>query len=175
MRLNNKSFENRPKIKLKLTAGDRVVEAFGIIFLIILIALPIIYQKDLPDRVPIHFNAAGQPDDYGNRSSMWILPVTGASMYLLLTILSFFPRIYNFPVKITPENAIIQYRLATRLLRVLKTVLLMMFSFLSYQTIQTARGGAAGLGKSFLPIFLIITFGVVIFYLVQSLNRQHDS
>lgn len=168
-------FEERPSLKLKLTAGDWVIEVFGVIFLVILVLLPIIFQKDLPERIPIHFNGAGIPDGYGGRSSLWILPMTGIGLYLLLTILSFFPRIYNFPVKITPENALVQYRLASRLLRVLKTIILMMFSFICYQTIQAAKGGVAGLGKSFLPIFLILTFGVVIFYLVQSLNRQHDS
>jgi len=40
---------------------------------------------------------------------------------------------------------------------------------MSFQTIKTAIGGAAGLGKVFFPVFLLLTFAPIIIYLVQSL------
>jgi uncharacterized membrane protein len=165
----------RPKIKLKRKSFDWVLEFVAFAFLVILISLPLIYLKNLPETIPVHFNAAGQPDDYGSLSSLWFLPLTGAFMYLMFTILEGFPQIYNYPVQITPENAVIQYRLATRLIRILKTVILFTFSIISFQTIKTATGGAAGLGKAFLPVFLMLTFAPIIIYLVQSLNNRHSS
>ncbi len=167
--------KNRPKIKIRLTAPDWATEFIAFFFLIILIAIPLIYYNDLPDKIPVHFNASGQPDGYGTRSTLWILPLTGAFMYLIMTILGAFPNIYNYPVEITPENAVPQYRLATRLIRILKTVILVIFSFISYQTIRTATGAAAGLGKAFLPVFLLLTFGVIIIYIVNSLNNRRTS
>jgi uncharacterized membrane protein len=164
-----------PLIKIRLSKFDWVAEFIALSFLIILFAIPLIYYNGLPDRIPVHFNASGVPDGYGNRSTLWILPVTGAFMYLLMTVTGAFPQIYNFPVKITPENAVTQYRLATRLIRILKTAIMVMFSFLSYQTIRTATGNAAGLGKAFLPVFLLITFGVIIVYIVLSLNNRQSS
>ena len=163
----------RPKIKLKRTTLDWVFEITAFAFFALLIILPAIYFRDLPDTIPVHFNAAGNPDGFGSRTTLWILPLTGAFMYILMTIVEAFPHIYNFPVEITEENAPAQYRLATRLIRILKTVILIMFSYISYQTINTATGGAAGLGKVFLPVFLLITFGVIIIYIVQSLNNRH--
>lgn len=165
----------RPKIKLKRTSFDWVLEFVAFAFLLILITLPLMYLKTLPETIPVHFNAAGQPDDYGSRSSLWFLPLTGVFMYLMFTILEGFPQIYNYPVQITPENAVIQYRLATRLMRILKTVILFTFSIISFQTIKTATGGAAGLGKVFFPVFLLLTFAPIIIYLVQSLNNRHSS
>jgi len=165
----------RPRIKLKRTSFDWVLEFVAFAFLFILITLPLIYLKDLPGSIPVHFNASGQPDDYGSRSSLFLLPVTGIFMYLLMTILEAFPHIYNFPVKITIENAPVQYRIATRLIRILKTVVLVLFSFISFQTIKTATGGAAGLGKAFLPVFLLLTFAPIIIYLIQSLNNRQNS
>jgi hypothetical protein len=61
------------------------------------------------------------------------------------------------------------------MMRILKTVMLLMFAFINYKTKQTATGGAAGLGKVFLPVFLILTFGVVIIYLVRSNNNRDQS
>jgi uncharacterized membrane protein len=166
---------SRPRIKISLTSFDWATELLALMLLVLLIAIPVFSLNDLPDRIPVHFNSAGQPDGFGNRTSLWILPVTGAFMYLLLTVIGAFPQIYNFPVKITPENALTQYRLATRLIRILKTVILVLFSFISYQTIRTATGNASGLGKAFLPVFLLITFGVIIFYIVLSLNNRQSS
>jgi uncharacterized membrane protein len=170
---NNKS--NRPRIKVKLTMFDWVSEIVAFAFLIVLIALPIIYYNDLPESIPSHFNAAGQPDDFSSKSSLWFLPITSVFMYLLMTVIEAFPHIYNFPVEITPENALTQYRIATRLIRILKTVIIVIFSFISFQTIKTATGGATGLGRAFFPVFLLLTFGIIIFYIIQSLNNRYKN
>lgn len=170
---NNKL--NRPKIKLRLTAIDWIVEIIAFSFFIIIIALPLIYFRQLPDTIPTHFNASGTPDGYGSKNTLWILPVTAVFMYLMMTVLEALPHIYNYMVEITPENAPTQYRIATRLIRILKTVILVLLAFISYKTIKTTTGGAAGLGKAFLPVFLLLTFGITIFYIVQSLNNRHKT
>ena len=148
----------RPRIRLKRTPFDWALEFVAFAFLLILFTLPLIYLKTLPETIPVHFNASGQPDGYGSRSTLFLLPAIGAIMYLLMTIVEAYPHIYNFPVAITQENAPVQYRIATRLIRILKTVILVTFSFISFQTIKTATGGATGLGKAFLPVFLLLTF-----------------
>jgi uncharacterized membrane protein len=167
--------EDRPVIKIKLTAPDWAVEFIGLTMLILLFVLPLFYLPQLPERIPIHFNAAGLPDGYGSRSSIWFLPATGVFMYILLTVVSAFPQIYNFPVKITEKNAQVQYRLATRFIRILKTLILILFLYLTYQTINSALSKTLGLGKSFLPVFLIITIFPIIFYVVKALNNKHGN
>ncbi|MEI6049502.1 MAG: DUF1648 domain-containing protein [Bacteroidota bacterium] len=173
--MNTNIKNNKPKIKISRTALDWAIELIAFFFLLIQIVIPLVYYKELPVTIPTHFNSAGLPDGFGSRSTLWILPVTSLFMYLLMTILEAFPQIYNFPVEITPENAPTQYRMATRLIRILKTVILIIFSFISYQTIKTAIGTSAGLGKAFLPVFLLITFGVIIVYVVWSLNNRHNN
>jgi uncharacterized membrane protein len=166
--------KNMPKIRIRRTTFDWVIEIMAFLFLVFQIILPLIYYNHLPERIPVHFNGAGQPDGYGSRSTLWILPATSLFLYLLLTILEAFPYIYNFPVEITPDNAVTQYTLATRLIRILKTVLLIIFSFISYKTIKTSTGETVGLGKAFLPVFLLLTFGVVVIYIVRSLNNRYS-
>jgi uncharacterized membrane protein len=165
--------KNRPKIKITLTFTDWIIEFVAFLFFIIMIGLPLIYSGKLPERIPVHFNFAGVPDGYGTVVTLWILPVTGAIMYLGMTILQAYPHIYNYPVEITSENILIQYKLAVRLIRILKTLILVIFSFISYKTIKTALGNSAGLGKAFLPVFLLLTFGIIIIYFVRSLNNRH--
>ena len=137
--------KNHPKIQIRLTIHDWVMEITGVALLIIIIALPLIFIKELPEIIPTHFDASGQPDGFGGKSSFWILPLSGIIIYVLLTILEAFPHIYNFPVKITQENAEIQYRLATRMLRILKIQILIMYSFILYMTIKTVKGETSGL------------------------------
>jgi uncharacterized membrane protein len=127
----------------------------------------------LPERIPTHFNGAGVPDGFGAKSSVWTLPAIGVFMYILMTAVSAFPQIFNYPVKITEQNAPVQYRLATRFIRILKTLILVLFLFLSYKTFSTALGKTMGLGKAFLPVFIILTIFPIIFYLVKALNNKH--
>jgi uncharacterized membrane protein len=165
----------RPKIKISRTTTDWLIDFVAFAFLVILIVIPVINYGTLPETVPVHFNASGQPDDYGGRNSLWLLPAVGLFMYVLMTVIEQFPQIYNYPVEITEENAESQYRNAIRLIRVLKTVILLVFTFLSYKTIETATGKTSGLGKAFLPVFLLLTFGVIIFYIVKSVNSRDSS
>jgi uncharacterized membrane protein len=167
--------EALPKLKVKRTTIDWVIEFVGLVFMIILIALPLVYSKQLPDKIPTHFNISGVPDSFGSKFSLWFLPVMGFVMYIGITIIESFPNIYNYPVKITPENMMQQYKLATRLMRTLKTVLLMTFSFITYKTINTGLGKTIGLGKAFLPVSLILTFGVIIIFVVNMYNNQYKT
>jgi uncharacterized membrane protein len=170
-----KTNKSQPKIRISLTYIDWLVELISFALLVVLISLPLIYINSMPERIPVHFDINGVADGFGGKSTLWILPLTGAFTYLLLTIVSRFPEIYNFPVKITEENALVQYRLATRFIRLLKTVILILFLFLCHKTIGLALGKTSGLGKAFLPVFLILTFGPVIFYLVYALNNRKSS
>lgn len=166
--------KSRPKIKINRKAIDWAIELIAISFLIILIGLPLVNYNNLPETIPIHFSGSGQPDGFGSRSTLWLLPLSGIFLYLLMTIIEGFPQIYNYLVEITPGNAFTQYKMATRLIRILKTMILIIFSYISFKTIKTATGTAAGLGKAFIPIFLLITLGVIIIYITRSLNNRQS-
>lgn len=164
-----------PGIKVRLKTYDWIIEITGFLFAVALLALPFFYMRELPERIPIHFNGAGTPDGYGPRSSIFLLPGIGMVVYLLLTILSGFPNLYNYPVKITPENAVIQFTLASRFIRILKVLVLVLFFYICYQTINTALGLTSGLGKAFLPVFLLLIAGSTVIYFVLARNNIQTS
>ncbi len=99
--------------KLKVDTFDKVIELFGVIGLIILIALPIFYYNSLPETVPQHYGVSGEPDGFGGKENIWILPIIGIFIYAGLAILNKFPNILNYPKNITAESAVRQYRIAT--------------------------------------------------------------
>jgi uncharacterized membrane protein len=164
--------EVQKRVRNKLTLTDWIFEVVGFLFFILLFILPVNYISELPSKIPIEFNGLGESDGYGNKTFIWIFPAVGGFLYLLLTVLSLFPHLYNFLVKITPENILVQYKLATRFVRILKTVIVLLFLFICYQTIRISTGETKGLGRTFLPVFLILIFGVVLIYITRSINNR---
>ena len=51
-----------PKIKIPYSTKEQLLQAAGISFLLLMIGLTLYYYDSLPNRIPSHFNAAGEPD-----------------------------------------------------------------------------------------------------------------
>src|SRR5579863_833739 len=61
--------------------------------------------ESLPDRIPTHFDISGQPNAWGSPQFLWLLPVVGTGLYLLMTALASIRfRRYNLPVRVTETN-----------------------------------------------------------------------
>jgi len=163
---------NRPKISPGLTTWDRWLEILSIIFLIILLVLPAYFYSKLPESIPKHFNSAGEPDAFGDKITIWIVPVTGLILFIVLTILNRFPHTFNYLVRVTENNANVQYTLATRMVRVIKFLITAEFAYLTYHTIQTGLGNAAGLGAYFLFTTLVLTVGTLSVYIFLMLKNR---
>ncbi len=146
----------RPKADIKYLPVDYIVESASAILTILLIILPIYFYNQLPDTIPTHFNALGEPDSYGSKNTIWILPVIGLILYVGLTILNKYPHVFNYPVEVTESNAGKLYQTATRVIRILKLIITSIFVYLCYGTINSGINDANGLGTWFLPVFIVI-------------------
>jgi len=60
-----------------------------------------------------------------------------------------------------------------RVIEVIAFAFLIMFAFITYQTIKTAQGTSSGLGTLFLPLFLTLIFAIIIFYFVLAFNNRN--
>jgi hypothetical protein len=56
----------------------------------------------LPDRIPTHFDISGTPNAWGPPSTLWLLPIVGTALYVLITLIAHFPATFNYPVRVTP-------------------------------------------------------------------------
>ena len=147
---------------------DLIVEIAAIVSVLALWILVAATYSELPDVIPVHYDATGQADAYGDKSKILELPVIATVLYAGLTILSRFPQIFNYPVRITENNASMQYRNAARMLRCVKFSIVLIFGGIVLQTIRNVGGHTEGLGTWSLPVTLAIIFVPVIYFGVKS-------
>lgn len=164
--------EERPVIKLEWTFVDRLLEITGGVAIMVLWILVIVKYPGLPDTIPTHFNALGQVDGYGGKVTLLILPIIVTVIFIGLTILNRFPHVFNFPVSITQDNALKQYTNATRFIRYLKLVIVLIFGIMAFNMIQNAEGKANGMGIWVLPLMLGLIFIPLIIYISWSFKNK---
>lgn len=158
----------RPKLKLTLSSFDIIMELIGASLIILLIAYPIYHYASLPEVIPMHFDAEGIPDGFGQKSWIWTMPVLGLAVYIGLFILNRYPHIFNYPTEITTENAERQYKLATTLIRMVNLSVAMIFFYITYQSVLSSLSGQGGLGTIFIPIVIFSTTAPLIWYLIKA-------
>lgn len=157
----------RPIIKLPLKSFDLSVELLGLLLLIGFWIFTVNFYPMLPDSIPTHFGGGGEPDGFGPKETILGLPLVSTVLYLLLTIFCRYPHKMNYSVTITPENAEVQYRIMTRMIRVLKVFVLLIFWILDYKTVQIALGWPDILGKWFLFLLFTLLFAPLFYFLIQ--------
>jgi uncharacterized membrane protein len=163
----------RPKTNLTPSPFDNKIEMAGKLFLIVLWGLALCVYFIAPSTIPTHFNASGQANNYGSKITILILPVIGSIIYFGITQLNKYPHIFNYATEITATNAERQYTIATRTLRVLKFMILVIFSLIILFSYLTSIGAANGLGPWFLPLVIILLMVLVIVTITQSLKNKN--
>lgn len=88
--------------------------------------LMIVMWPQVPDRVPTHFNFAGEADAYGGKGALIGLCVLAWVMFIGLTILMKFPNTWNIPVKVTAENRARLYGITKGMLEVTKFLVVLL-------------------------------------------------
>ncbi len=164
--------EERPKLKLVLTNTDTIIEIVGWFLIVAVWGFTLSNYQSLPNTIPIHYNGAGVADGFGDKWIILTLPFIATVIFVGLTVLNKYPHIFNYPTAITKDNALSQYRNATRLIRYLKVIIVVIFGLIAYQTISQANELSEGLGIWFLPLILGLVFMPIIFYLIRSARSQ---
>lgn len=158
--------------KIRYKTYERVLETIGGVLMAVLIALVALRWPDLPEEIPAHFNIAGEIDRWGGKGELLVLPAVGLLLYALLTVLSFFPQIWNTPVRVTPENQESIYRSVLDSLLLGKAGLAAIFLYLSYSILSLKP-----LSGAFLPIVLAAFAALLIFSTIRASRggKQSDN
>ena len=163
--------EQRPKICPEPTQTDIWIEILGILALLAMIGYPAYHYNELASEIPQHFGLDGQPDRYGSKTMVWLLPGLGILLYGGMWYLNKFPYIFNYTRTITQENAERQYRLARRMMRSLNTFIAITFAYISYSIVKGGLEEELSLGWWFIPSMLVGMTAILIVYLVHA-NRD---
>ncbi|MEE0955558.1 MAG: DUF1648 domain-containing protein [Eubacterium sp.] len=97
----------------------------------------------IPDTVPSHFDAFGNPDSYGGKWVLVLEPVLSLLLWGLIAIVRKFPNVWNFPVKVTEKNRERLYEIGNRMMDLLMPMVVFLMIYI----------GAAGICP--LPVLLI--------------------
>lgn len=166
-------YNDRPKIKVPYQSVDYVMELICIALLILMWAYAIVEYTNLPDIIPTHFNSAGIADDYGSKSTIFIMPVIGSLTYILFFVLNLYPHIHNYSVNITSENALKNYRFSSRFLRTVNVLICLLFAYITYHIVESATVSKTGIGSFFLPVVIGVSVLLPVFglYYQNKINR----
>lgn len=162
----------RPILKLKLTLPDQLAEIAGWLLVAGIWTLTIISYGSLPQIIPVHYNGLGEADAFGDKTNLLALPIVSTVLFLALTVLNRFPHVMNYPTDLTPENAPRLYTNATRLLRYMKLIVMVIFGMIEYQTIENTKGDSQDLGRWFLPFVMGIIFLPIAYFLLKSFREK---
>lgn len=162
----------RPKPQITPTPADKIIEITGWISLILLWIITLTAYGSLPETIPTHFNATGQADDHGSKMMILFIPAIGTLLFAGLTILNFYPHVFNYPTTITAENAQAQYANATRMIRTLKMVIALVFIILVVVIYRAASADSGSIGYWFLPLMLGMIFIPLAYFVLKSIKAK---
>jgi len=149
-------------MKVKKSKYNIMVELVCLILLIGVSIYLILNWNSFPDQIPGHYNAAGEIDRMGNKGELLILPIVAWMMYIGITVVESFPQIWNTGVTVTEENKERVYRVLKDMVSTLKLCVVAAFMYLTINSSQ-----ATALPMLFLPVFLLLMFGPIIFFIIK--------
>lgn len=158
---------DRPVLHLPRTKSEWIADILGLIFFISSIIFLMIAWSTIPDQVPGHYNAAGEVDRWGSKYELFILPIIGVFLWLMMAIFEKFPHIHNYPARINEANAEAFYITSRKMLNATKNICLILFGLILIQSIRVALGWTDSLGIWFLPVFLLATILPAIVALIK--------
>lgn len=162
--------KKQPKIEVPGSVLETFLNAVSVLVFFVVLAYLLFQYNLLPDQVPSHYNAAGNADGWGRKTELFLLPVIAAALWVGMTVLEKYPHSYNY-LNLTEENVEAQYRNGRLMINVLKNEIVILFSFITVQTVRVASGAADGLGSFSMSVFLAVILGTVAYFIGRMLRN----
>ena len=154
-------------MEIKTNKYDFFVETCCLLCLIGVLIYLVIAWQHIPQKVPGHYNALGEIDKMTSKGTLIALHITSWIMYIGLSVIAKLPQIWNTGVKLTEENKEKVYRILKSMLGTVKLLTVITFAYL---TVNSAM--AKPLPVLFLPIFLCLMLGSLIFFIVKLVTTK---
>ena len=145
---------------------DWVFEGVSCVALLAAIGDVAMRWSRLPERIPVHFGASGNPNRWGGRNMLLLLVATTVVMAALLTLAEKHQRFINIPISVDRESPEVR-RLLRSMVIVMKAAITLAFLWIVDATMRVALGELNGLGPASLPMFLGGVFAPMVYYLVK--------
>ena len=87
--------------------------------------------NQIPEKVPGHYNFAGEADSMTGKGALILIPVLNWLMYLGISVLEHYPQVWNTGIKVTAQNRERVYRILYHMIVSLKLSVVLIFSFMT--------------------------------------------
>lgn len=118
----------------------------------------------LPDKIPAHYNYAGEIDRWGNKAEVFISLIVQVLMYLPLSVINLIPNIWVKGI-IKSKNqsqAITQIKISNEMIAIIKLEMVVTYVYITYNTVNSMN-----LLSLLCPIILVVTFVTIFYYLIK--------
>ena len=140
----------------------RIINILCLVMLVGTIVWLIVTWDNIPDEVPMHFNAGGEIDRMGDKVEIIVMPIFSWLLYGIMAFIEAIPGAWNTGVKVTPENSARVYAIIKRMLVTIKFVMVLSFTMI---TVFISIGKP--LPVWFLAFELICIFGPMVYNLIS--------
>jgi uncharacterized membrane protein len=164
--------KKQPKLEIPKSTGMRMLDILALALSVFYVVYAALSYTDLPDKIPIHYDLNGQVDGMGGKSVLLLIVGIGLLLFVMLKVINNYPHTFNYPVKITEENAVEHYQSAMQMMSMMNVFCAAIFAYLVYTTIQTANGMANGVSPYFIYVVIGALILVIGYYFYKSVYKQ---
>lgn len=161
------NIKDRPRHIIPLSVVDRVVEGVTAIVLLAITVIFLFRYPSVDDKVVMHYDLTGNIDRMGDKSRVFFFFGILILIYVGMTFAQRFPHSFNYLTEITEENAKRQYTTAVKMIRWLKLMMVVLFSFIILKTIFP-RDISDEFFFALIITFIAATFIQMIGYFIKS-------
>lgn len=149
-------------MKNKRSKFNRFMDVFCLILLVGVVLYLIIAWNRIPDKIPGHYNMAGEIDRFGSKKELIVTPIIGWILFIGLSLVERFPQIWNTGVTVTEENKERVYQVILNMLSTLKLIIVVDFVFLTINSSLLTPPPVW-----FTPAFVILVFATLAIYIIK--------
>lgn len=135
----------------------------GIAFATIL--LPLIFWKNIPEKIPQHYDGAGNVDIWSDKTSLILLFFVILFLLGMMSVVTYFIRTSGSSANASESEKRTYGRLYPVIV-LMNLCLMLMFAYIVFCSV-TCRA----LGKLFLPVSLLLTFVPFVWYIYRSIKE----
>ena len=148
---------------LSYTVWQKIAEILSAIVIIVTFTALIFYWPQIADKIPSHYNSAGQPDAWSNKSMLIALAVVQIVLFVGITVLSLIPKIWNIPVAVSEAGKQLMILKTRTMICTMKLLLVIGFSY-----ILLCSASGKQLSGWFMALMIITVIGNMVYYFVKT-------
>lgn len=153
------------------TTGIIALKVVQLLLLVSMFGIVIINWNQIPDEIPLHYDALGNPNRWGDKAELWLLPIIALVLHGFLSLVGHFPSMWNMPCDVKKEKQQAIYQCTYGMLQIINTMLLVMFLYATMVSMFNWQ-----LPSWYLFVMLAFIFIPLIWTMfhIRKLNKEED-